>query len=68
MSATERKGYIDAVKCLMAKPAITPKTLLPGVSNHFEDYLGTHILQMQNIHFVVRIIAPASRGVLFYDR
>lgn len=53
LSAIERSDYIKAVKCIMAKPSITSKTLLPGVTNYYEDYLGTHILRMDRIHFVV---------------
>ncbi|KAK7214684.1 hypothetical protein V2G26_002687 [Clonostachys chloroleuca] len=52
LSVTERLSYISAVQCLLKKPAITSKSDMPGVTNRFEDFLGTHIAQMEDIHFV----------------
>lgn len=37
----------------MNKPALTSKSDLPGAVSRFEDYLGTHILQTPDVHFVV---------------
>ncbi|KAH7390635.1 hypothetical protein BKA66DRAFT_459432 [Pyrenochaeta sp. MPI-SDFR-AT-0127] len=52
LSVADRKSYISAVKCLMKKPALTSVSDIPGVSNRYEDFLGTHIVQATNIHFV----------------
>ncbi|TVY66761.1 N-acetyl-6-hydroxytryptophan oxidase ivoB [Fusarium oxysporum f. sp. cubense] len=52
LSTPEKRSYISAVKCLLKKPALTTKSDLPGVTNRFEDFLGTHILQTSTVHFV----------------
>ncbi|OBR03259.1 Tyrosinase central domain protein [Colletotrichum higginsianum IMI 349063] len=52
LSEVERRSYLDAVKCMMEKPAWTSTSDLPGVANHFEDFLGDHILQADTMHFV----------------
>ncbi len=55
LSAANRQSYLSAVKCLMNKPPLTPTSDIPGVSNRYEDFVGTHILQQQEIHFVVSL-------------
>lgn len=37
----------------MDKPAQTSTNDVPGVTNRFEDFLGTHIIQADDVHFVV---------------
>lgn len=56
LSKQEKSAYINAVKCLQAKPAITPTSIAPGVVSRYEDFVTTHILQTLSIHFVVSII------------
>lgn len=53
LSTDDRVKYIEAVKCLMNKPAETSTDDVPGVTNRFEDFLGTHIIQADDVHFVV---------------
>ncbi|KAJ4985111.1 tyrosinase central domain protein [Stagonosporopsis vannaccii] len=52
LSEDHRKSYIQAVHCLLEKPPLTSKKILPGVTNRFEDFLGDHILQTNTNHFV----------------
>ncbi|KAK7952729.1 Tyrosinase-like protein orsC [Apiospora aurea] len=56
----ERKSYIGAVKCMMAKPGVAP---LDAVTNRFEDFLATHIVQAFVSHFV-GIFYPYHRFLL----
>ncbi len=53
----KRAEYIRAVQCLMHKPPVTSKVVLPGVTSHYEDFLGAHIAQTTYVHFVVRMTA-----------
>lgn len=50
LTIDERKSYIGAVKCMMKKPGIAP---MEAVTNRFEDFLATHIVQALDSHFVV---------------
>ncbi|KAK8090368.1 Tyrosinase-like protein orsC [Apiospora hydei] len=56
----ERKSYIGAVKCMMAKPGVAP---LDAVTNRFEDFLATHIVQAFDSHFV-GVFYPYHRFLL----
>ena len=53
LDASERKSYIDAVKCLRSRPPVTPKSVAPGVFHRMDDFTYQHILQTVNIHFSV---------------
>ncbi|ORY58915.1 uncharacterized protein BCR38DRAFT_400025 [Pseudomassariella vexata] len=46
----EKLAYTKAVKCLMAKPAITSSTLVPGAKSRYDDFVATHINQTLTIH------------------
>ncbi|KAF4840646.1 Tyrosinase-like protein orsC [Colletotrichum siamense] len=52
LSVAERTSYLKAVKCMLRKPALTSKVDLPGVQNRFEDFMGDHIRQTNDTHFV----------------
>ncbi|KAJ0422353.1 hypothetical protein BJY00DRAFT_311074 [Aspergillus carlsbadensis] len=41
----ERRSYLKAVQCLLDRPSLTSRDVLPGAVNRFEDFLGDHILQ-----------------------
>lgn len=56
LSKQEKSAYFNAVKCLQAKPAITPTSVAPGVVSRYEDFVATHILQTLSVHFVVSVI------------
>ncbi|KAF8851192.1 tyrosinase [Acephala macrosclerotiorum] len=47
---SERKAYTDAVLCLMAKPALTNQTIVPGAKSRYDDFVWTHINQTLIIH------------------
>ncbi|PPQ86638.1 hypothetical protein CVT25_006822 [Psilocybe cyanescens] len=48
----QQKQYLDAVQCILKKPAITPKSVSPGAVGRFDDFVTTHILQTFSIHYV----------------
>lgn len=48
----EKFSYLAAVRCLQSIPAKSRATI-PGALNRFDDFSGTHILQTDDIHFVV---------------
>ncbi|CAG9947695.1 unnamed protein product [Clonostachys rosea f. rosea IK726] len=56
-----RLSYTSAVQCLLKKPATTPKSDMPGVTNRFEDFFGTHIAQTEDVSFRV---PKAGEGVV----
>ncbi|KAK7908770.1 hypothetical protein PG985_016073 [Apiospora marii] len=60
LTIDERKSYIGAVKCMMAKPGVAP---MEAVTNRFEDFLATHIVQAMESHFV-GIFYPYHRFLL----
>ncbi|PSN62011.1 Di-copper centre-containing protein [Corynespora cassiicola Philippines] len=62
LSAEEKRSYLNAVQCLLDAPPVTSTDILPGVQNHFEDFLGTHILQANDMHYVAEIRACGFEG------
>ncbi|KAF2197864.1 Di-copper centre-containing protein [Delitschia confertaspora ATCC 74209] len=51
LSSNERREYIKAVKCVMAKDAKTPRALIPGARSRYDDWVGSHINQTNFIHY-----------------
>lgn len=47
---------------MLEKPALTSKVDLPGARNRFEDFMGDHIRQTNDTHFVVSEDAHQHRG------
>lgn len=37
----------------MTKPPQTSEDVIPGVRSRYDDFLGTHIVNADNVHFVV---------------
>lgn len=50
MAKSERKNYINAVKCLVKNPPKSDKKVVPGARSRFDDFLASHIQQAYNIH------------------
>ncbi len=61
LSLADRKSYISALKCVMGKPSLTSRAKLPGARSRYDDFLGVHILQADNVHFGVRIPPTHAR-------
>lgn len=47
----QKKAYVDAVKCIQSKPALTPASVAPGAKTRFDDFVATHINQTLSIHY-----------------
>lgn len=60
LSLGERHEYIDAVKCLMRKPAKTPMSFAPGARNRMDDFTASHVNQTLFIHFSVSLRSSPS--------
>lgn len=51
LSKTEKKSYIDAVKCLQSKPSKSPASFAAGAKTRFDDWVAVHLNQTQAIHY-----------------
>lgn len=52
LSPIAKTSYIDAVQCILAKPALTPLFNNTGVLSRYDDLVYTHIQQTLSIHYV----------------
>ncbi|CAG9945977.1 unnamed protein product [Clonostachys rosea f. rosea IK726] len=52
LSVQNRLKYLDALKCLMKKPPQSSENDIPGARSRYDDFLGTHIINADNVHFV----------------
>ncbi|KAK8117709.1 uncharacterized protein PG998_005990 [Apiospora kogelbergensis] len=50
LSDAEKLHYINAVRCLMTKPSITPPEVVPGARTRYDDFVATHMNLTQTIH------------------
>lgn len=57
LSTQEKTDYINAVKCIMAKPALTPAFPNTGVISRYDDLVYTHIQQTNSVHYVGHFLA-----------
>ncbi|KAF2440766.1 Di-copper centre-containing protein [Karstenula rhodostoma CBS 690.94] len=57
LTKKQRKAYTDAVLCLQSKPARTPASVAPGVRSRYDDFIATHILQANYIHYTGTFLA-----------
>ena len=53
LSRNEKLNYIDAVKCLHEKPALTPSAVAAGAKSRFDDFVVTHVIQTYWVHGTV---------------
>ena len=53
LTKPERKNYVDAVKCLSKKPALTPASVSAGARSRFDDFVVTHVIQTYWVHGTV---------------
>ena len=60
LTNTERSQYIDAIKCLRAKPALTDRLVTPGAINRMDDFTLQHVNQTLFIHFSVSSVSLGS--------
>jgi len=68
LTKKERKSYIDAVKCLQAKPARYPSDVAPGAKSRFDDYVATHINQTNTIHYTGNFLSWHRYYVWLYEQ
>lgn len=54
LSKNEKLNYIDAVKCIHEKPALTPSSIAAGAKSRFDDFVVTHVQQTYWVHGTVR--------------
>lgn len=57
LSRAERLAYIDAVKCLQAKPSKYPEGAAPGAKSRYDDFVVVHINQTLEIHYTANFLS-----------
>lgn len=53
ISAAEKKAYIAAMLCLIAKPSKLNPTQFPGAKTRYDDFVVVHMNQTMTIHNTV---------------
>lgn len=57
LSKNEKLNFIDAVKCIHEKPALTPSSIAAGAKSRYDDFVVTHVKQTYWVHGTVRLIS-----------
>ncbi|KAI1129745.1 Di-copper centre-containing protein [Nemania abortiva] len=68
MSKQSRLEYINAVKCLQAKPPRFSKEAAPGVRSRFDDFAATHIQQTPYVHFDGLFLPFHRQAIWLYEK
>lgn len=70
LSKPERKNYIDAVKCIHNKPALTPASIAAGARSRYDDFIVTHVQQTFWVHGTVslELLRSMKCGTLIWHR
>ena len=68
LSSKERKSYISAVKCLIAKPAKTPANKAPGAKSRFDNFVALHINQTIEIHYTGNFLSWHRYYTWIYEK
>lgn len=63
LSKSQRKSYIEAVKCMKSTPPMHNTTEVPAVKNLYDDFLAVHVFQTPYIHNTVGPF-PSSPHIL----
>ncbi|KAG5763064.1 hypothetical protein H9Q69_002440 [Fusarium xylarioides] len=64
LSIKERDQYIKAQKCLMKKPPQSSTADIPGARSRWDDFLGTHIINADDVHFT-GVFYPYHRLLMY---
>src|SRR3954468_13188587 len=54
LTKDEKLNYIEAIKCIHSKPALTPSAVASGARSRYDDFVVTHVLQTYSVHATVR--------------
>ncbi|EPS41920.1 hypothetical protein H072_4142 [Dactylellina haptotyla CBS 200.50] len=52
LTLVERAAFLFSVNVLLAKPGITPRSIVAGAKSRYDDLVATHINQTFSIHYV----------------
>jgi tyrosinase len=50
LTTKEKADYINSIKCLQSKPAMTPTEAAPGVRTRYDDFTAVHVNNTVRIH------------------
>jgi tyrosinase len=50
LTTKEKTDYINSIKCLQSKPAMTPTEAAPGVRTRYDDFTAVHVNNTVRIH------------------
>ena len=67
LQSNEKAEYLNAVKCILSKPALTAPFENSGVKSRFDDLLYTHIQQTFSVHYVGHFLAWHRFFVATYE-
>ena len=68
LTKPERRNYIDAIKCLHSKPALTPASVASGARSRFDDFVVTHVLQTYSVHATANFLSWHRYYIYAYEQ
>ncbi|KAF3049044.1 hypothetical protein E8E11_008917 [Didymella keratinophila] len=68
LSKNEKLNYIDAVKCIHTKPALTDAGISAGAKSRFDDFVVTHVIQTYWVHGTANFLAWHRYYIYAYEQ
>ncbi|KAF2105643.1 hypothetical protein BDV96DRAFT_655415 [Lophiotrema nucula] len=68
MSANDRKEYISAVKCMYRHKTHANRRKVPGARNRLDDFVASHLIEGDKIHFNGYMFAWHRHFVWLYEQ
>ncbi|KAF2749693.1 Di-copper centre-containing protein [Sporormia fimetaria CBS 119925] len=68
LSQADRASYISAVQCLIGKKAQANKRKVPGARNRLDDFVASHLVEGDKIHFNGHLFAWHRHFVWLYEQ
>ncbi|KAF1994200.1 Di-copper centre-containing protein [Amniculicola lignicola CBS 123094] len=67
MKPNERKKYIKAVQCMAKRKSHANKKKVPGARNRLDDFVASHLIESNQIHFNGHLFAWHRHFVWLYE-
>ncbi|KAF2276777.1 Di-copper centre-containing protein [Westerdykella ornata] len=68
LSQNERADYITAVQCLIGKRSQANRRKVPGARNRLDDFVASHLVEGDKIHFNGHLFAWHRHFVWLYEQ
>ncbi|KAJ9149647.1 Tyrosinase central domain-containing protein [Coniochaeta hoffmannii] len=68
LAKKDKQSFIDAVKCVRAKPSLYPPGAVPGSKSLYDDFIAVHLNQTLFIHLTGTFLTWHRYYIFWYEK